>query len=111
MVGTVGGPLPLLEYRLESIPEMKYDALAKPPQGEICIRGPTVFLGYYQQPELTAEVLDADGWFHTGDVGEILPNGILKIIDRKKSIFKLAQGAQASLLVLSGRAHVRHCFV
>ena len=45
---------------------------------------------YYKWPQLTREVLSSDGWFSTGDVGEILPNGAVKIIDWKKSIFKLA---------------------
>ncbi|KAL5700788.1 long-chain-fatty-acid--CoA ligase [Ranunculus cassubicifolius] len=91
MAGTVGVPQPYTELRLEEVPEMGYDPLGEPPRGEVCLRGKTIFSGYYKNPELTKEVL-VDGWFHTGDIGEILPNGALKIIDRKKNIFKLSQG-------------------
>ncbi|KAL5219703.1 hypothetical protein ABZP36_024416 [Zizania latifolia] len=92
MLGTVGPPLPYVEVRLESVPEMGYDALSKEsPRGEICIRGDTLFSGYYKRDDLTKEVL-VDGWFHTGDIGEWQPNGSMKIIDRKKNIFKLSQG-------------------
>lgn len=66
MSGTVGPSLCNIETRLESVPELGYDALDKKrPRGEICIRGKTVFSGYYKRPELTEEVL-VDGWFHTG---------------------------------------------
>lgn len=89
---TVGIPYTILEFRLESIPEMNYDALASPPRGEICIRGPTNFAGYYKDPERTAKMLDSEGWLHTGDVGELVMDASLKIIDRKSQIFKLSQG-------------------
>ncbi|KAE9451973.1 hypothetical protein C3L33_16135, partial [Rhododendron williamsianum] len=91
MTGTVGSPVPNVEVRLESVFEMGYDALASTPRGEICMKGETVFSGYYKREDLTKEVL-VDGWFHTGDIGEWQPDGSMKIIDRKKNIFKLAQG-------------------
>ncbi|XP_051134249.1 probable CoA ligase CCL6 [Andrographis paniculata] len=91
MIGSVGVPMTTIEARLESIPEMGYDALSDVPRGEICIRGNTLFSGYYKRSDLTDEAV-VDGWFHTGDVGEWQPNGAMKIIDRKKNIFKLSQG-------------------
>jgi long-chain acyl-CoA synthetase len=94
--GRVGGPLPLLHMCLESVPDMGYDATATPPRGEVLIRGPTVFAGYYRDAEQTAAVLDPDGWFHTGDVGEVRADGSLRLIDRKKALFKLAQGEYIS---------------
>ncbi|CAM6096502.1 unnamed protein product [Calypogeia fissa] len=89
--GTVGPPLPNVECRLESVPEMNYDAMGTPQRGEVCIRAKTVFAGYYKREDLTKETL-VDGWFHTGDIGEWQETGGLKIIDRKKNIFKLSQG-------------------
>ena len=66
--------------------------LAARGQGEICVSGANVFQGYYRDPEKTAAVVDSQGWLHTGDVGEWLPNGTLRIIDHKKLIFKLSRG-------------------
>ncbi|KAJ6985444.1 long chain acyl-CoA synthetase 2 isoform X1 [Populus alba x Populus x berolinensis] len=65
MVGTVGVPMTTIESRLESVPEMGYDALSSVPRGEICLRGSTLFSGYHKREDLTNEVV-VDGWFHTG---------------------------------------------
>jgi long-chain acyl-CoA synthetase len=60
--------------------------------GEICVRGAIVMMGYYNLPDKTAEVMDQDGWFHTGDIGEFVHGKFLKITDRKKEIFKTSGG-------------------
>lgn len=60
--------------------------------GEICVKGPNVMMGYYNRPDLTAEVIDQDGWFHTGDIGELVNGKFLKITDRKKEMFKTSGG-------------------
>ncbi|XP_013623403.1 PREDICTED: long chain acyl-CoA synthetase 1 isoform X5 [Brassica oleracea var. oleracea] len=96
MLGTVGIPAVYNEIRLEEVAEMGYDPLGEIQAGEICIRGTCLFSGYYKNPELTQEVMK-NGWFHTGDIGEIHPNRVLKIIDRKKNLIKLSQGEYVAL--------------
>uniref|UniRef100_A0AAQ4PAJ5 Arachidonate--CoA ligase n=1 Tax=Gasterosteus aculeatus aculeatus TaxID=481459 RepID=A0AAQ4PAJ5_GASAC len=88
--GHVGAPLPCNVVRLVDVEDMNY--FASNGEGEVCIKGRNVFKGYLKDPKRTAEALDEDGWLHTGDIGKWLPSGVLKIIDRKKNIFKLAQG-------------------
>ena len=60
--------------------------------GEICVKGPNVMMGYYNHPDRTKEVIDTDGYFHTGDIGEIVEGKFLKITDRKKELFKTSGG-------------------
>ncbi|KAF1760494.1 hypothetical protein GCK72_008743 [Caenorhabditis remanei] len=88
--GHCGAPAPCALVKLGDVPDLNY--FAKDGKGEIRIKGPCVTKGYYKDPERTAELFDEDGFLQTGDIGEMLPNGCIRIIDRKKHIFKLAQG-------------------
>ena len=72
--------------------ELKIDNPNEDGDGEVCVKGPTVMMGYYNKPELTAEVIDKDGWFHTGDYGKIADDGRLYITGRKKNIIVLKNG-------------------
>ncbi|GMF12282.1 unnamed protein product [Phytophthora lilii] len=89
----VGTPVMFTQVQLEDVPEMGYTSHDKPrPRGEILVKGPQIFTEYYENPEMTREAIDENGWFHTGDIGCWNADGTLSIIDRKKNIFKLAQG-------------------
>lgn len=92
VAGHVGGPLSCIRIRLKDIPEMNYFSTDENPRGEICYQGNSIFKGYYKNDEKTKEALSEDGWLASGDVGMVLPNGSMKIIDRAKNIFKLSQG-------------------
>jgi long-chain acyl-CoA synthetase len=89
--GHVGGPVANVKIRLRDIPEMGYMSTNTPPQGEVCFWGPSIMKGYFRNEEKTAEAIH-DGWLMSGDVGQVHPNGSIKIIDRAKNIFKLSQG-------------------
>ena len=89
--GHVGPPISTVEVKLEDVPDMNYtNALNS--SGEVCTKSICNFAGYQKNKEATDEVLESDGWLHTGDIGRWNPDGTLSIIDRKKNIFKLSQG-------------------
>ncbi|KAF9932240.1 hypothetical protein FBU30_008662 [Linnemannia zychae] len=91
--GIVGCPRSGIELKLVDVPEMNYYTTDKPfPRGEIMIRGATVFKGYYKDEKNTLDTIDPEGWLKTGDIGFMDGRGCLTIVDRKKNIFKLAQG-------------------
>lgn len=81
--GCIGLPLPSTEV---CIADGSGQILGPRQAGELCIRGPQVMVGYWQQPAETARVLTSEGWLHTGDVGEMLPEGFFRLLDRKKDL-------------------------
>ena len=95
---TAHGDIPAaVEEKLIDFPEAGYLTSNDPPQGELCIRGPSVTIGYYNNDEETRLAIDDDGWFKTGDIGEFDKFGHLKIIDRKKNLVKTLNGEYIAL--------------
>lgn len=93
VIGHVGGPTKAVKWRLKDVEEMNYRSTDKPyPRGELQMKGPSIFSGYYKREDKTKEAFDSEGWFSTGDVVRVYPNGSVRIIDRAKNIFKLSQG-------------------
>jgi len=90
MIGTVGKPLENLEIKIAK-------------DGEILVKGPSIMMGYYNKPELTKEVMSADGFFHTGDIGKLIDGKYLKITDRKKEIFKTSGGKYIAPQVMENK--------
>jgi len=88
--GTVGVALDGMEIKIA-------------PDGEVLARGHAIMKGYYKRDDLTAETIDNEGWFHTGDIGEILEGKFLKITDRKKEIFKTAGGKYVAPQMLENK--------
>ncbi|MEC4764846.1 carboxylic acid reductase [Mycobacterium sherrisii] len=92
---------PVIDYKLIDVPDLGYFATDRPhPRGELLLKTANMFPGYYKRPEVTASVLDADGWYHTGDVvAEVEPDKLV-YVDRRNNVLKLAQGEFVTLAKL-----------
>ncbi len=88
--GHVGAPALCCHVTLRDVAELQY--FSKDRCGEVCLKGPGCTRGYFKDAQKTADLFDEHGWLLTGDIGRCLPNGTIRIVDRKKHIFKLAQG-------------------
>jgi long-chain acyl-CoA synthetase len=99
--GTVGPPVEKVEVKIAA--EDGEILMRGPSDGEILMRGPSLMLGYYKNPQATAEVIDKDGWFHTGDVGTFIDGKYLKITDRKKELFKSSAGKYISPVAIENK--------
>lgn len=97
--GNVGLPVPCVEIKLLDVPDAGYLSTNNPPQGEVCIRGPSTIKEYYKRPDLNSDptIFTSDGWLRTGDVGQWNPNGTLSVIDRIKNLVKLQSGEYIAL--------------
>lgn len=95
ITGTVGGNFAHVKIKLRDVPDMDMYSTDCPPRGEVCFTGPSVFTGYFKNPEKTAEAFHNE-WFMSGDVGMLNHDGSIKIIDRCKNIFKTAAGEYIS---------------
>jgi long-chain acyl-CoA synthetase len=109
--GIAGVPIPSIEVKLESCPDV-CDKKGKPylstdtvdvegnkvwGRGEILARGTNISCGYYMMPDKTKEDFQSDGWFHTGDIGQFMSDGSIRIVDRKKNLVKLKGGEYIAL--------------
>jgi len=96
-VNNIGAPGVNAEVCLLDVPDMEYLSTDLPyPRGELLVKGPSLFSGYYKNDEETAKAFTEDGWFKTGDIASIDERGRIKIIDRRKNVLKLAQGEYIS---------------
>jgi len=105
--GTVGIPIPGVEIKIDS-----KDGLA---EGEVMVKGPNVMMGYYKLPEVTAKVIDSEGWFRTGDTGHFIRKHFLQLTGRKKDIFKTTTGKYVAPFhvenVLKSNLFISQCMV
>jgi fatty acid CoA ligase FadD9 len=107
---------PVIDYKLVDVPDLGYFGTDRPhPRGELWVKSADVIPGYYKRPEVTAELFDAEGWYHTGDVfAEIAPNQ-LTYVDRRNNVLKLSQGEFVTVSKLEaaygGHPSVRQIYV
>lgn len=105
VTSVIGPPSPSIEFRLVDVPDTDYKAENN--IGELWLRGPSLLRGYHRRPDLTQEAITADGWFKTGDVARLNPDGTFAICDRAKNLVKLSHGEYVALESLESK--YRNC--